>query len=94
MDLEFEWDPQKARMNRQKHGVSFAEAATAFSDSLSATFPDPDHSRTEERHITIGLSTLGRLLIVSHLERNGRVRIISARVLTRRERRQYEDSAG
>jgi uncharacterized protein len=88
--MEFEWDSRKAAQNRRKHGVSFQEAATVFGDVLATTALDPDHSADEERYITVGVSTSGRLLIVAHLDRNGRIRIISARELTRSEGRAYE----
>ncbi|MEE4355843.1 MAG: BrnT family toxin [Desulfococcaceae bacterium] len=90
MPLKFEWNPDKAEKNMEKHGVSFDEAATVFSDPLSMTYNDPDHSYNEERYIIIGLSSLGKLLFVSHAEKNDRIRIISARQLTRKERKQYE----
>lgn len=90
MGLGFEWNPNKAAVNHQKHGVTFEEAATVFSDSLGATFPDPDHSDDEDRFLTIGMSNRSRLLIVSHMERNDLIRVISARQLTHHERRQYE----
>jgi uncharacterized DUF497 family protein len=83
--MQFEWNPDKASRNLQKHGVSFQEAAMVFGDSLSATFPDPDHSIGESRYVTIGLSRLGRLLVVAHTDRGDRIRIISARVATRQE---------
>ena len=89
--MEFEWDIRKAAANLRKHGVSFEEAATAFGDYLSTTASDPDHSTEEGRYITVGLSNLGRLLIVAHSERGGRIRIISARTLTGREKRDYEN---
>jgi len=88
--LEFEWDPVKAAANLRKHKVSFAEAATVFSDTLSATAPDPDHSADEDRYITIGLSHRLRLLMVAHTERGDRIRIISARELTHAERESHE----
>lgn len=88
--MEFEWDPQKAAKNLRKHKVSFAEAATVFSDSLSATVPDPDHSDEEDRYIIVGKSMRFRLLIVAFAERDDRIRIISARELTRAERKAYE----
>ena len=88
--MEFEWDPYKAAQNLRKHGISFAEAATVFADFLSATMEDPDHSGDEERRIIIGWSDRRRLLIVSHAERGNRIRIISARRLTQRERKVYE----
>ena len=88
--MEFEWDSGKAADNERKHGVSFSEAATVFGDPLSMTVPDPDHSQDEERSITVGSSASGRLLIIAHADRDGRVRIISARLLTRRERETHE----
>jgi uncharacterized protein len=89
--MEFEWDPKKAAANLRKHGVSFYEAATIMNDSLSITFPDPDHSKGEERYITIGTSSQQRLLMVAHTDRGYRIRIISARELTRSEREAYEE---
>ena len=88
--MRFEWHPSKARANLRKHGVSFREAATVFGDPLSWTFTDPDHSTEEERHITIGTSQLGNLLVIAHTDRKGAIRIINARRATRRERRYYE----
>ncbi|MGQ9555576.1 MAG: BrnT family toxin [Anaerolineae bacterium] len=88
--MKFEWDPDKTSRNLRKHGVSFGEAATVFRDTLSVTVADPDHSIEEERYITIGLSSRMRLLMVAHTEQGERIRIISARELTRREREQYE----
>jgi len=90
MPLKFEWNPNKAKKNIEKHGVSFDEAATVFFDPLSMTYDDPDHSYDENRYIIIGLSDLGRLLFVSHAETDNIIRIISARQLTRKERKQYE----
>ncbi|MCH8923248.1 MAG: BrnT family toxin [Planctomycetes bacterium] len=89
--MEFEWDPEKAESNLRKHGVSFHEAATAFGDSLSITFYDPDHSGDEDRYITIGMSSDSRLMIVSHTDRGDNIRVISARTASRRERKTYED---
>ncbi len=89
--MEFEWDQNKAAGNIKKHGVSFYEAATVFGDSLSATFPDPDHSTLENRFIIIGLSNMRRLLVVAHTYKRGHVRIISARKATRHERKYYEE---
>ena len=88
--MKFDWDPNKAVRNLQRHGVSFEEAATVFDDILGWTFFDPDHSQDEERFLTIGTSSVGRVLIVSHSEENDSIRIISAREVTRRERRDYE----
>jgi hypothetical protein len=89
--LQFEWDPVKAAANQSKHSVSFSEAATVFRDPFSATAPDPDHSAHEERFLIIGVSENGRLLIVAHTERGDTIRIISARELTRAERRAYAE---
>ena len=91
--VQFEWDESKARSNRSKHGVSFEEAGTAFSDPLSTTIHDPDHSASDEdRYVLLGRSVSGRLLVVSHTERGDTIRIISARRATRREGRNYEES--
>jgi uncharacterized DUF497 family protein len=89
--MEFEWDPGKEGRNLAKHGVSFHEAATVFGDPLAITFSDPDHSDDEDRFLTFGLSIEGHLLVVSHTDREERVRIISARKSTRKERRLYEE---
>jgi Uncharacterized protein conserved in bacteria len=88
--MEFEWNPDKATGNLEKHGVSFQEAVTVFNDPLSVTFPDPNHSIGESRYIIIGISRFGQLLIVAHTDRLERVRIISARKATRQEQRFYE----
>ena len=88
--MEFEWDLKKAEANKRKHGVSFHEAATIFGDPLAITFMDPDHSIDENRYLTFGLSRFNQLLVVSHTERGDRVRIISARLMTRQERGIYE----
>ncbi len=89
--MEFEWNPDKAILNLEKHGVSFQEAATVFNNPLSVTFPDPDHSIGENRYVIIGISRFERLLIVAHTDRGEKVRIISARKATRQERRFYEE---
>jgi uncharacterized DUF497 family protein len=89
--MELEWDEGKNAANIRKHGVSFEEAATIFGDTLSDTFDDPDHSAQESRFVTVGTSENGRLLIVAHTDRQERIRIISARELTRQERRNYEE---
>ena len=93
MGIDFEWDPNKASRNFANHGVPFEEAATVFRDPLSATASDPDHSVDEERFITVGLSAQGRLLMIAHTEQGHSIRIISARELTPRERRQYEEAS-
>lgn len=89
--MEFDWDEFKAEANLIKHGVSFAEALSVFADPLTATVFDPDHSKDEDRYISIGTSNNHRLLLVCHTDRGNVVRIISARVVTRSERRKYED---
>ncbi|HEX9186704.1 MAG TPA: BrnT family toxin [Vicinamibacteria bacterium] len=88
----FEWDPGKAAANSRKHGVSFEEAVTAFRDPLARIHADPDHSRVERREILIGHSDGQRLLVVAFATRRGRLRLISAREATRRERRDYEEN--
>jgi uncharacterized DUF497 family protein len=90
MDVEFEWDTEKAESNLQKHGVSFAEAATIFFDHLSLTIPDSLHSENENRFVTTGLSSQQRHLVVVHSEADDRIRIISARLSTSSERKKYE----
>jgi|SRR3970282_2745207 len=91
--LLFEWDPGKARKNIIIHGVSFDEASTAFKDTLSLTIYDPLHSDEEDRFILIGNSCKNRLLVIVHTERGDKVRIISARKTTKKERIQYEENA-
>jgi hypothetical protein len=90
--MEFEWDPRKATANLRKHKVSFHEAATVFGDFLASTVADPDHSVSEHRYLTVGQSERGRMLIIAHTDRQGRIRIISARKLTRVEKRAYEET--
>ena len=89
--MEFEWDPKKATANVQKHDVTFQEAATVFGDPLAITFEDPDHSTDENRYITFGLSLQKQLIVVSHTERGDRTKIISARLMDRKERKIYEE---
>ena len=89
--MEFEWDAHKAAANLRKHKVSFVEAASVFGDFLGTTVPDPAHSAGEERFITVGQSNVGRLLMIAHTEREDRVRIVSARTLTAKEKRAYEN---
>lgn len=91
MELTFEWDNNKALANLKKHGVSFEEASTVFGDTLSLTVPDPLHSHAEDRFVTIGMSSSGKLLIVVHSDRGDRIRIVSARTATTKERKDYED---
>lgn len=90
MALHFEWDPKKAAANFARHGVSFPEAVTAFADPWSITVPDLDHSLAEARFLLLGHSERDRLLVVAHTERGDSIRLISARLATRRERTTYE----
>ena len=90
--MKFEWDTAKAEANVRKHGVSFDEAGSAFLDQFALSGPDPDHSMGELRYITFGMSSLGRLLAVFHTHRPGVIRIISARRVTRTERKLYEEN--
>ena len=90
----YEWDAGKAAANLKKHRVSFEDATSVFLDPLAVTFPDPDHSMEEHREITIGHTMREELVFVSHCERGNRIRIISARLATRLERRQYEEGIG
>jgi uncharacterized DUF497 family protein len=89
--MKIEWDPKKAKSNLEKHGVSFEEAAAALSDPMAATGADPDHSINEERYITFGVSEKGRLVVVSHTEKDQTIRIISARKASKGERELYEE---
>ena len=92
--MEFEWDAAKARRNLAKHGVSFQDAATVFGEPLAVTYLDPDHSDEEDRFLTFGCSSNGHHLVVSHTDRGDRTRIISARRMTRKERKDYEEGEG
>ena len=91
--LLFEWDPKKAKENLETHGISFDEASTAFRDTLSLAIYDPLHSDEEDRFVLIGNSHRNRLLVVVHTERADRIRLISTRKATKKERRQYEENA-
>jgi len=88
--MRFSWDPNKDLLNQRDHGITFQEATTVFGDSLAVTVSDPDHSIGEERLITIGQSSSGRLLVVCHIEQGDTIRIISARRATAHERKDYE----
>ena len=90
--MVYEWDAGKATANLKKHRVSFTEAAGVFLDPLAVTYQDPDHSQDEQRYITVGGSTRGRVILVAHLDRGDRVRIISARRATRREAHEYSET--
>lgn len=89
--MRFEWDKEKAKANLRKHKVSFPDAVSVFYDPLSATGDDPDHSIDERRSVTFGMSAAGQLLVVSHVDRDDAIRIISARPATRAERSIYEE---
>jgi uncharacterized DUF497 family protein len=91
MSIEFEWGQNKADSNFLKHGVSFDEAKSVFDDSVYVDFYDPDHSYNEHRYIIIGHSVKNRLLIVAYAERKNKIRLISAREATRREKKVYEE---
>lgn len=87
--MDFEWDTEKANTNVEKHGVEFAEASTVFADAFALTIFDPDHSSSEDRYITIGLSDRGRLLIVWHTDRREITRLIGARLANKLETKAY-----
>lgn len=94
MEFNFEWDPKKARSNKQKHRISFEQAATVFRDPRAASIYDEGHSEPEDRWITLGLSENGGVLVVCHTFKQidpttVQIRIISSRKATRREIRQY-----
>lgn len=91
--LEFEWDPGKSKSNKRKHGVTFEEACTAFSDPNARLISDPDHSDEEDRFILLGLSQTVRLLVVCHCykEKDNTIRIISARKATKKEAITYKE---
>jgi uncharacterized DUF497 family protein len=92
--LKFEWAEKKAAANVRKHGISFEEAASAFGDPLSLTIPDPEHSEDEERCVLLGMTQAHRLVVVAHTEQADTVRLISARLATPAERRDYEEGQG
>jgi uncharacterized protein len=89
--MEFQWDSNKDTANQRKHGIGFREAATVFYDPLSTTFQDYDHSASEQRFVTIGMSAQGRLMVIAHAEHGDTIRIINARPVTQRERKFYEE---
>lgn len=90
MALIFEWDSNKAQTNILKHGISFEEASTVLADENSITIYDPAHSLREKRCITIGLSLRKNVIVAVHTERSGTIRIISARLASRKEKKQYQ----
>ena len=91
-DIRFEWDPNKAETNFEKHGVTFEEATTVFYDDHARIDDDPDHSLGEHRELICGRSAEGRLLLVSFTERGEAIRIIHVRVAASRERKKYEEN--
>ena len=91
MSYSFEWDPKKATSNLKDHGVSFEEATSVFGDIVALNMLDPDHSEGEQRFVVLGMSDKSRLVVVSYSERPPRTRIISARLATSHERRNYEN---
>ena len=88
--MKFEWNLDKARSNLTKHGVSFDEATTVFGDLLAVTYLDPEHSGDEIRYLTFGHSSQSRLIVVAHTDRDDKIRVISARAMTRKEKKDYE----
>ena len=90
-ELQFTWDPAKAAANLSKHSVSFEDASSVFRNPLAKVLPDPAHGEHERRMIIIGHSVAGRLLLVIFTESDDRIRIISARDTSARERREYEE---
>ena len=94
MSLQFEWDEGKAKLNIKKDGIDLATATTVFNDPLALIFDDLWHSVGEAREIIIGHDRNYRLLLVCFTERNDRIRIISARLATKKERQDYEQHAG
>jgi len=89
--IAFEWDPKKEATNVAKHGVTFSEAQTAFTDEFARLIPDPDHSDDEDQFILLGTSISSRLIVVCHCVRSGdTIRIISARKAQKQERKVYE----
>ena len=91
-ELRFDWDPRKDSANQRKHGVSFEEALTVFSDERALLIDDPDHSDDEDRFALLGLSANLRILVVCHCyrETDDSIRIISARKANRSERVEYQ----
>jgi hypothetical protein len=91
--IDFEWDPAKAESNEQIHEVSFDDAKMVFNDRFTQTRPDPLHSESEDRFVTMGMTANGDVLVVVHTDREERIRIISARKATPAERRRYEEES-
>lgn len=93
MELRFGWDEEKAKKNLKNHKISFEEAKTVFNDPFLLTFSDPDHSVEEQRYVSIGKSSKGRIVIVIHTDRNDNIRIISSRKATKSERKSHEEGS-
>jgi uncharacterized protein len=93
MQLRFDWDKKKAETNQRKHGISFDEAQSVFTDDHSIIVPDPDHSIEEDRAVIIGSSRSGQTLVVCYVERDDVIRLLSARRATRAERGKYEQTS-
>lgn len=91
MSLQFDWDENKAENNLKKHGISFDEAKTVFYDDFARIFYDSAHSDNEVRELIIGFSNRNRLIIVSYTERSDYIRLISARKVTKKEGKLYEE---
>ena len=91
--MEFEWNPKKAEHNFRKHGISFEEASSVFDDILATVYEDPDHSVHEKRFLMIGTSVQNRLLHIAFADRGHRIRMITARKVTRHERKLYEEES-
>ena len=87
--MKYQWDKTKAASNLQKHGIEFADAVSVFSDALAITIPD--NRFDEERFVTIGMDGFGRILVIVFTWRSEDIRLISARLAERRERKQYEE---
>ncbi|MFM7603508.1 MAG: BrnT family toxin [Pseudanabaena sp.] len=87
--MKYQWDKNKATSNLQKHGIEFADAVSVFSDDLAITIPD--NRFNEDRFVAIGIDAFGRILVVVFTWRGEDIRLISARLAERRERKQYEE---
>jgi uncharacterized protein len=87
----FTWDPAKASINRRKHGVTFADASTAFADPFAKIVDDPSHSGSEERELLLGTAESGQIVVVSFVQHGRAIRLISARLASRNERYAYEE---
>jgi len=91
MEQHFEWDEEKAEENIKKHGIGFWEAVTVFRDPLAITIHDPDHSRDEDRFLTVGMTSRNRIVVTAFTERGPCIRVISCREVSKSEKRKYEE---